>query len=92
MWPTESSFVWSEVSEALMRKEWDKASEAKKYIENTQRKLLKERESKGKIWRPKYFSISKTQQGTWDCFPLHQWVPPAPITAATRDKIIHNLV
>ncbi|XP_028774087.1 oxysterol-binding protein-related protein 4C-like isoform X2 [Neltuma alba] len=82
VWATEAASVWSEVSEALMRKEWDKASEAKRCIENAQRKLLEERESSGQNWMPKHFTVSRTEQGTWDCFPLHQWVPSGPIIAS----------
>ncbi|XP_054820979.1 oxysterol-binding protein-related protein 4C-like isoform X1 [Prosopis cineraria] len=81
VWPTESAAVWSEVSEALMRGEWDKASEAKKRVEETQRELLKERESRGQTWTPKHFTLSRTEEGSWECFPLQQWVPPAPIIA-----------
>ncbi|KAK4257726.1 hypothetical protein QN277_007280 [Acacia crassicarpa] len=79
VWGTESASVWSDVSEALMRKDWDKANEAKRSIENTQRKLFKERESKGQIWRPQHFTTSHTEEGSLDCSPLHKWVPPAPI-------------
>ncbi|XP_028774089.1 oxysterol-binding protein-related protein 4B isoform X2 [Neltuma alba] len=82
VWATEAASVWSDVSEALMRKEWDKASEAKRCIENAERKLLRERESSGQIWTPKHFTVSRTEQGTWDCRPLHQWVPSAPIIAS----------
>ncbi|XP_054820980.1 oxysterol-binding protein-related protein 4B-like isoform X2 [Prosopis cineraria] len=78
---TESAMVWGEVSEALMRKEWERATEAKRSVEETQRKLLKERESRRHHWTPKHFTLSLTKEGSWDCFPLHQWVPPAPIIA-----------
>ncbi|XP_052874356.1 oxysterol-binding protein-related protein 4C-like [Gossypium arboreum] len=76
---TESAAVWSELSEALMRHDWQKANEAKNAVEEKQRELLRERESKGETWVPQHFTLTRNKDGVWDCLPIHQWVPPAPI-------------
>ncbi|TYG56948.1 hypothetical protein ES288_D08G104300v1 [Gossypium darwinii] len=76
---TESAAVWSELSEALMRHDWEKANETKNAVEEKQRELLRERESKGETWVPQHFTLTRNKDGVWDCLPIHQWVPPAPI-------------
>ncbi|XP_050215936.1 oxysterol-binding protein-related protein 4B-like [Mercurialis annua] len=76
---SESAAVWSEVSEGILTSNWEKAKEAKKNIEATQREALKERNSTGKNWLPKYFNLLYTKDGGWDCSPIHKLVPPAPI-------------
>ncbi|XP_065851450.1 oxysterol-binding protein-related protein 4C-like [Euphorbia lathyris] len=78
IWETESGAVWSEVSEAIMSKNWEKATEAKKSIEEKQRELKRERDSKGQTWLPKHFILSKNN-GTWESSPIQKSVPPAPI-------------
>ncbi|KAK8655144.1 hypothetical protein V6N13_107734 [Hibiscus sabdariffa] len=77
--PTESAAVWSELSEAIMSHEWEKAKEAKNAVEEKQRELLRERESRGETWVPQHFTVTRTKDGGWDCSPTQQWVPPAPI-------------
>ncbi|URE40142.1 Oxysterol-binding protein [Musa troglodytarum] len=79
MWPTESATVWSEVSQAILNKEWGKASAAKQNVEEKQRKLQRERKSSGELWVPKHFTVTHTKDNEWDCSPLEQSVPPAPI-------------
>ncbi|THU47161.1 hypothetical protein C4D60_Mb09t12620 [Musa balbisiana] len=79
MWPTESATVWSEVSQAILNKEWGKASAAKQIIEEKQRKLQRERKSSGELWVPKHFTVTHTKENEWDCSPLEQSVAPAPI-------------
>ncbi|RZS23779.1 hypothetical protein BHM03_00056812 [Ensete ventricosum] len=79
MWSTESATVWSEVSQAILNKEWGKASAAKKNIEEKQRKLQLERESSGELWVPNHFTVTHTKEDEWNCSPLEQSVPPAPI-------------
>ncbi|KAK9029494.1 hypothetical protein V6N11_026608 [Hibiscus sabdariffa] len=76
---TESTAVWSEVSEAIMRQNWEKAKEAKNAVEENQRKVSREMESEGKTWVPQHFSLSYSKDGGWECSPVQQWVPPAPI-------------
>lgn len=77
--PSESAAVWSSVSEGILSKNWEKAREAKKSIEEKQRELVKDRNSKGQTWIPKYFNLSYTKECVWDCSPTQKWVPPAPI-------------
>ncbi|XBH99691.1 hypothetical protein VPH35_128950 [Triticum aestivum] len=76
---TESTVVWSEVSEAILAKDWEKASEAKRNVEGRARSLEKERNEKGEVWMPKHFSLSQDKDGNWDCCPLEKSVRPAPI-------------
>ncbi|ESR66513.1 oxysterol-binding protein-related protein 8 [Citrus sinensis] len=79
MWPSESAAVWSEVSQYIMRQDWEKASEAKKAVEEKQRKLLRERESAGETWVPKHFTVTCNKERGWDCSSIKKVVPPAPI-------------
>ncbi|CAJ1941799.1 unnamed protein product [Sphenostylis stenocarpa] len=77
VWPTETGLVWSELSEAILSKDWEKAKEAKKRVEERQRELQRERESKGEKWVPKHFMYNKEE--LWNCSPIENWVPNAPI-------------
>ncbi|KAK6942007.1 Oxysterol-binding protein, partial [Dillenia turbinata] len=79
VWSTESTVVWSEVSQGILSKNWDKARIAKKIVEEKERELLRERQSKGEAWVPKHFFVPNTKEGGWECSPIHKWVPPAPI-------------
>lgn len=80
VWPTESARVWGEVSRSILNKDWGKASEAKRRIEEEERKRQRERERNGgQIWVPKHFSVAHTKDDGWECWPLEQLVPPAPI-------------
>ncbi|KAK9099744.1 hypothetical protein Scep_023174 [Stephania cephalantha] len=79
---SESGVVWGEVSQSILKKEWEKASKAKKAIEEKQRKDGRERKSRGESWVPKHFNLSHTKEEGWDCSPKAKWVPPAPIVAS----------
>ncbi|GLT28700.1 hypothetical protein SLA2020_036120 [Shorea laevis] len=79
VWASESTAVWGELSEAILSKDWDKAREAKKIVEEKQRKLLRERESREETWVPKHFTVNFTKDGDWDCSPIQRLVPPAPL-------------
>ncbi|RDX65815.1 Oxysterol-binding protein-related protein 4B, partial [Mucuna pruriens] len=82
VWATESALVWSELSEAIMSKDWEKAREAKQGVEEIERKMLRERGMKGEAWIPKNFRVSYGKDTwEWDCSPIHKRVPPAPIIA-----------
>ncbi|KAK7281166.1 hypothetical protein RIF29_08902 [Crotalaria pallida] len=81
VWPTESAYVWNELSQAILSKNWEKAKEAKQIVEEGQRELLRERESKGETWTPKHFIVSYSKEGGWDCSPIHNLVSDAPIVA-----------
>ncbi|CAO2173437.1 unnamed protein product [Urochloa humidicola] len=76
---TESAVVWGEVSDALLKKDWERARQAKRRVEDEARKLAKERNDKGEVWTPKHFSLSQNKNGEWECWPLEESVPPAPI-------------
>ncbi|CAL0330335.1 unnamed protein product [Lupinus luteus] len=81
VWPTESALVWSQLSQAILNNDWEKAREAKQLVEERQRKIMTEREISGKVWVPKHFAVSYTKEGGWECSPIHKWVPAAPIIA-----------
>lgn len=81
MWPTESVNVWSELSQAILSKDWEKAREAKQVVEERQRELMREFESKRQNWIPKHFVVSYTKEIGWHCSPIHNSVTPAPIIA-----------
>ncbi|KAB1204284.1 Oxysterol-binding protein-related protein 4C [Morella rubra] len=79
VWLSESAVVWSEVSQGILSKDWEKARQSKKAVEEKQRELLRERESKGETWIPKHFTVCHSKEGGWDSSPIQKWVPPAPI-------------
>lgn len=79
VWQSESAAIWSEVSEGILSRDWEKARVAKKAVEEKERDLLRERESRGETWLPKHFTLSHTQEGGWLCSPIHKRVPPAPV-------------
>ncbi|CAN1340435.1 Oxysterol-binding protein-related protein 4C [Linum perenne] len=75
--PSESTLVWSEVSRAIMSKNWEKAKEAKRAVEDKQREIAKGRRSRGENWVPKFFVPSKDEPCEY--VPTGKLVPPAPI-------------
>ncbi|KAJ6992708.1 oxysterol-binding protein-related protein 4C-like isoform X2 [Populus alba x Populus x berolinensis] len=77
--PTESAAVWNEVSKAILSKNWTKAREEKSTVEDNQRKLAKERISNGETWVPNNFFVSYSKEDGWDCSPIQERVPTAPI-------------
>uniref|UniRef100_A0A1D1ZIN3 Oxysterol-binding protein-related protein 4B n=1 Tax=Anthurium amnicola TaxID=1678845 RepID=A0A1D1ZIN3_9ARAE len=77
--PTESAVVWAEVSEAILNRDWERAREAKRSIEERERKLQAKRNARGETWLPKYFNLEQTKDGEWECWPKQRNVPPAPI-------------
>ncbi|AES92259.1 oxysterol-binding protein-related protein 4C isoform X2 [Medicago truncatula] len=79
VWQTESALVWGELSQAIISNNWGKAREAKNTVEETQRIHLRERESKGETWVPKYFTVTHSKEDGWKCSPIQKWVPDAPI-------------
>uniref|UniRef100_A0A0C9QLL2 TSA: Wollemia nobilis Ref_Wollemi_Transcript_28256_1848 transcribed RNA sequence n=1 Tax=Wollemia nobilis TaxID=56998 RepID=A0A0C9QLL2_9CONI len=73
---TESAIVWSEVSEGILKGDWNRARQAKRRVEEEQRNLRKERASAGMTWSPKHF----VRRGDgWDYLHCPRVVPPAPI-------------
>lgn len=79
VWPSESAVVWGEVNEGILTGDWEKATEAKRAVEENQRELLKERKSKGETWIPKHFVVSYNKEDGWDCSPTEKIISPAPI-------------
>ncbi|MQM20861.1 hypothetical protein Taro_053890 [Colocasia esculenta] len=77
--PTESAMLWAEVSQGILKRDWEGAREAKKCIEERERNLQAERSAKGDTWVPKYFKLEQTKNGGWECWPKQQAVPTAPI-------------
>ncbi|CAN8248383.1 unnamed protein product [Cochlearia groenlandica] len=75
---SESAMVWSEVSEGIIKKDWEKAKDGKRNVEEKQRESLKQREVSGQSWIPKHFSVSRAGK-EWDCVPLQPRVTRAPI-------------
>ncbi|VVB11514.1 unnamed protein product [Arabis nemorensis] len=86
---TESAMVWSEVSEGILKKDWETAGEAKRVIEEKQRDSLKQRGASGESWVPKHFSVVKDGKD-WDCSPRQPTVPPAPLVIAEAQGEIIN--
>ncbi|XP_021852547.1 oxysterol-binding protein-related protein 4C isoform X2 [Spinacia oleracea] len=80
VWQSESAAVWAEVSKGIISKEWDKAREAKRAVEEKERELHKQRKSIGEIWVPKHFDLCYTLEDGWDCIPKQNTIPPAPIS------------
>uniref|UniRef100_A0A7N0UER9 Oxysterol-binding protein n=1 Tax=Kalanchoe fedtschenkoi TaxID=63787 RepID=A0A7N0UER9_KALFE len=80
----ESARVWGEVSQGIKSKNWEKAREAKRDIEEKERELARERKRKGEIWSPKHFTVSYSKEKGWECSPRQKWVPSAPIVFPTQ--------
>lgn len=83
VWETESALIWGELTEAIVSNDWEKAKEAKQGVEERQRKMLRERETKGEHWTPKNFLVTYSNESGMECecSPINKWVPPAPIIA-----------
>ncbi|CAH8275343.1 unnamed protein product [Arabidopsis lyrata] len=80
---SESTMVWSEVSERILKKDWERAREAKILVEEKQREALKQRETSGESWVPKHFSVVKNGKD-WDCSPPQPTVPRAPLVITEK--------
>ena len=70
-----------------MSGDWGKATEAKKSIEENQRKLLKDRILRGETWVAKHFIVSYSKEAGWDCSPIEKFVPPAPIVVPVNNLL-----
>ncbi|KAI8092953.1 uncharacterized protein BX664DRAFT_328581 [Halteromyces radiatus] len=51
----ESRRLWSKLTEAIKNRDMDGATDAKTSVEDAQRQLAKERETKGIQWKPQFF-------------------------------------
>ncbi|KAJ6812253.1 oxysterol-binding protein-related protein 4C-like [Iris pallida] len=86
LWPSESAVVWSELTQSILKGDWEKASAAKRGVEERQRSLRRERKSTGEDWVPKHFKLGNTKEGVWECWPIEQAVPPAPIIVPVSNQ------
>lgn len=64
-----------------MNKDWEKAREEKQVVEERERELVRERESKDENWIPKHFVVSYNKEVGWNCSPIQKCVSAAPIIA-----------
>ncbi|KAK1290675.1 Oxysterol-binding protein-related protein 4C [Acorus calamus] len=87
---SESVVVWGGVSLGILSKDWERAREEKRSVEERERRLARERKSRGMVWSPKHFSLAHTKDGGWDCWPVEDSVPPAPI--AQLNLNIHQII
>ena len=55
--PNESQRLWLKVTEGIMSRDMNKATEAKSAIEDSQREDAQEREKQGIMWKPKFFAL-----------------------------------
>ncbi|KAJ0965579.1 hypothetical protein J5N97_026717 [Dioscorea zingiberensis] len=76
---SESTIVWGKVSRAILDKDWEKAREEKRSIEERERMLKRERNSNGEVWVPKHFNLTHSKECGWECSPIERTVPEAPI-------------
>ncbi|XP_050373750.1 oxysterol-binding protein-related protein 4B [Argentina anserina] len=82
VWPSESVVIWGLLSQAILNKDWGRAREEKTQVEEKQRELTRQRESRGETWAPKHFFVKYSKEVGWDCSPIHKWVSPAPISVS----------
>lgn len=57
--PNESQRLWLKVTEGIVAKDMNKATEAKSVIEDAQREDAQVRERQGITWKPKFFALHK---------------------------------
>lgn len=74
--------VWAEVSEAVLGRDWDRARDAKRKVEDGERRRRAERDASGEIWAPRFFRVTQNKDGGWECRPITSEVPPAPIVVS----------
>ncbi|GAB2267414.1 hypothetical protein Dimus_002397 [Dionaea muscipula] len=76
---SESAVVWAKVNRALLARDWERAGEVKRAIEERERELARQRKSRGENWSAKHFDVSYSKANGWACSPKEKYVPPAPI-------------
>ncbi|KAE8362983.1 hypothetical protein BDV27DRAFT_130679 [Aspergillus caelatus] len=59
----ESRKFWSNVTEAIVDKNYSQATKCKQYIEERQRQRAAERQSKNETWQPRFFTDAVTPLG-----------------------------
>lgn len=83
MLSSESALLWAKVSQGILNGDYEKARENKRSIEERERRAAGERIQKAESWIPKYFTLTQTNKGGWECLPKLKVVPPAPIMVAS---------
>lgn len=61
--PNESRKYWSDVTQAIVGKEYGKATSAKQEIEERQRQKAADRKARNVEWQPRFFSTATTASG-----------------------------
>lgn len=61
--PNESLQLWSEVTKAILSKEYSRATTVKQELEEAQREKARERERKGETWKPVFFEQATDKAG-----------------------------
>ncbi|KAK3305736.1 uncharacterized protein B0T15DRAFT_207845 [Chaetomium strumarium] len=61
--PNESLQLWSEVTKAILSKQYSRATTVKQELEETQREKARERERKGETWKPVFFEQATDKAG-----------------------------
>ncbi|KAL2130990.1 hypothetical protein VTI74DRAFT_5693 [Chaetomium olivicolor] len=61
--PNESLQLWSKVTEAILAKQYSKATTVKQELEEAQREKARERERKGETWKPVFFVQATDKAG-----------------------------
>ncbi|KAH8819557.1 oxysterol-binding protein-like protein [Xylogone sp. PMI_703] len=64
--PNESLRFWSGVTEAILARQFSKATAVKQVLEERQRTKAKEREETGTVWNPRFFTGAVTPLGKPD--------------------------
>ncbi|KAL2260020.1 hypothetical protein VTK26DRAFT_6105 [Humicola hyalothermophila] len=61
--PHESLQLWSEVTKAILAKQYSRATAVKQELEEAQREKARERERKGETWKPVFFEQATDKGG-----------------------------
>lgn len=61
--PNESRRHWAPVTEAILSKQWNAATQAKTEIEERQRAKAADRQARGVVWTPRFFTEALTASG-----------------------------
>lgn len=61
--PNESLQLWRDVTEAILAKQYSRATAVKQELEEAQREKARERERKGETWKPVFFEQATDKAG-----------------------------
>jgi len=82
----ESRRLWNKVSQAIIKRDLDTATDEKSAIEEFQRTIRQEREENGIVWQPNFFHLAENGSD-W----IFNWHKPG-ITATELEQIIFGEV